>query len=159
LAVALSAATIIVLMAFLNVVIRNVDQTRSLRQESDRVMHTLEVQRALDSVLYHASEGDSAARGFLLAGEETTLADYKVAQHELEKTIRGLEDLTRDSAPQQDRLGKLKVAVATRFNRLDRAIVVRRAEGRDAAIASARADESDRPRTEIRAIAQAMEQH
>jgi signal transduction histidine kinase len=159
LAVALSAATIIVLVAFLNVVTRNVEQTRSLRQESDRVMHTLEVQRALDSVLYHASEGDSAARGFVLAGEDTTLADYKVAQHELERTIRQLEELTRDSPPQQARLSKLRVAVADRFDRLDRAIVVRRSEGTDAAIASARADESDRPRTEIRAIAREMEQH
>jgi signal transduction histidine kinase len=159
LTVALSAATIIILLAFVNVVRRNVEQTGSLRKESDRVLHTLEVQRALDSVLYYASEGDSAARGFLLTGEEATVAEYTVAERELKKTVERLHDLTHDNPAQQTRLDALKLAITTRLERLDQAIAVRRSSGMDAAIATARATDTGRPRTEIRTIARAMEQH
>jgi signal transduction histidine kinase len=157
LTVALWVATIVVLVAFLAIARRNVDQTRSLRDETNRVLHTLDVQRALDAVLYYATEGDSAARGFLLSGEENSASEYRAAQRGLDNTIERLDELTRDNPPQRARLEQLKTAVATRLERLDETMAVRRTSGVEAALTRARVTDAARPRAEIRAIAQAME--
>jgi signal transduction histidine kinase len=157
LTVALSAATMVILFAFVSIVRRNVEQTRSLREETDRVTHTLEVQRALDAVLYHVTEGDSAARGYLLAGGATPRTEYETSQQELARALERLQDLTRDNPAQQDRLEQLRHAIAVRLERLDQTIAIMQSSGREAALSHARETDAARARTDIRSIAEAME--
>jgi signal transduction histidine kinase len=155
---ALAAATIIILVAFLAIVQRNVDQTRSLRDETDRVLHTLQVQRELDAVLYHASEGDSAARGYLLSAGEARLVEYEMSRRELDRTMGRLRELTSDNPAQLGRLERLKTAVAARLDRLDQTIAVMRSSGMAAALEHARVADAAGPRGAIRAIVREMEQ-
>jgi signal transduction histidine kinase len=158
LTVALSVATIVVLVVFLTVARRNVEQTRSLREETNRVLHTLEVQRELDSALYYATAGDAATRGFLLSGDESSVTEYRASQHALEQTLTRLETLTEDNPAQRARLAQLKAAVTTRIERLDETIAVMRTSGREAALIRARDNGAARTRAEIVSIAQGMEQ-
>lgn len=158
LTVALSLATLIVLLVFLTIARRNVEQTRSLREETNRVLHTLEVQRELDSALYSATAGDAAVRGFLLNGEESYVTEYATSQRALEATLGRLDALTHDSPAQRVRLEQLKAAVASRSERLEEVIAVMRSSGREAAMTQGRTSDAARPRAEILSIAQAMEQ-
>jgi signal transduction histidine kinase len=116
------------------------------------------VQRALDSAMYNATAGDSAARGYLLTGEEIPASEYRASRQALEATIDRLDDLTHDNPPQQARLQQLKTAITTRFARLDEAMAVRRSSGPEAAVARARTIDAGRPRAEIQSIVQVMEQ-
>ena len=155
---ALSIATLVVVLVFANVARRNVAQTRSLRDETDRVLHTLEVQRELDSALYYTTAGDAASRGYLLSGDESVIAEYKEAQSALDNTLARLEALTHDNPAQRARLQQLQAAVAKRVERLDETMAVMQSNGVQAAIAHARETDAAGPRAEIRMISQAMEQ-
>jgi CHASE3 domain sensor protein len=153
---ALVAATLIVLLGFLGIVRQNVAQMRSLRDETGRVEHTLQVQRALDAVLLQASEADNAARGFLLVGGDTAFNEYRQARDQLKEQLAQFQELTRDRADQQT-IAALQGALAARLSALDRVIAIRRVSGVDEAMAAARAADTVRWRIESRAVASELE--
>jgi signal transduction histidine kinase len=156
---AVSAALVVaILLTLHDVVIRNVEQTRILRQETDRVLHTLEVQRTLDAVLIYASEGDSAARGYLLSSDERLLAQYRNAHDQLTRVLGRLPALLADNPAQLARLRRLTEAVQARFDRLNSTLAAI-PNGTATALAVARITEAGVARAEIRILAHAMEQH
>src|SRR3954471_24182163 len=153
---ALIAATVLVLAAFLGIVLQNGGQMRSLRDETRRVEHTLEVQRELDAVLLNATEADSAARGFLLNPADEPANEYRVSVDDLRQRMARLGELTRDNAEQQQRLGRLEASLSTRLDALARVMAARRTGTIDQSLAVARSVDSGRGRVESRQIAEEM---
>jgi len=154
---ALAAATLLVLLVFAGIVRQNVLQMRSLREQTARVEHTLQVQRELDAVLLNASEADSAARGFLLSGGDASFTEFTQARLQLEQSLTRLSQLTRDNPSQQERIGRLEDAIAARMTGLDRVLQVRRTGTLSTAMDDARTTDTNRWRAEIRGIAAEME--
>jgi signal transduction histidine kinase len=153
---ALAAATLLVLLAFFGIVRQNLQQMRTLREETDRIEHTLQVQRELDAVLLYAAETDSTSRGFLITASDVSFGEYQQAKEDLQHALDRLNGLTRDNRAQQSRIDRLRAAITARTDGLDRAIGVRRAKGLDAAIDDARASDTNRWRADIRALAGEM---
>jgi signal transduction histidine kinase len=149
--------TVVVLAFFLTVVLRNVDEMRTLRDETFRIEHTLEVQRVLDAVLIAQSDADAAVRGYLLTGSPQALIPFRAAQQVSSEQITRLADLTGDNPSQQARVANLRNAVTMRVAGLEQVIETRRTGTMDAAMDQARANETPAARDEIRMLISDME--
>jgi signal transduction histidine kinase len=153
----MAAATLLVLLAFLNFVRQNLEQMRTLRDQTSLIEHTLQVQRELDRVLMQVSEADSSARRYLLTPGGEALAEFAQARGDLDASLTRLQGLTRDNADQQRRIERLRAATTARLQSADRILEVRRTHSLDAALELARATDVGRWRAEIRDVAAELE--
>jgi signal transduction histidine kinase len=149
--------TVIVLAFFLVVVLRNIEEMRTLRDESFRIEHTLEVQRQLDALQLAEAEADATLRGYLLTGSSQALETMRLNQRSASDRIDRLEELSLDNPSQRLRLDRLRAAVGRRVALLERVIQVRRAGSVDAAMTEARASETNIVREDIRRIVSDLE--
>jgi signal transduction histidine kinase len=152
----LAAATLAVLVIFLGIIRQNLEQMRTLREQTARIEHTLQVQRELDGVLLQASEADSSARGYIVNRSDVSIAEYAQAKTNLAESLRRLEGLTRDNPSQQRRIEQLRALSTSRLSALDKVLELRRTQSVDAAVADAPTAELDRWRAEIRRVAAEM---
>jgi signal transduction histidine kinase len=153
----MAAATLLVLLAFFGIVRQNLEQMRTLRDETSLIEHTLQVQRELDRVLMQVSEVDSGARRYLLTPGDEALAEFAQARANLEASLTRLQQLTADNAQQQARIERLRTATNGRLKGADRIFEVRRTHSLDAALELARAIDVARWRIEIRDVAAELE--
>jgi signal transduction histidine kinase len=152
------AGTVLVLASFFAIVQRNVDEMRMLRDESDRIEHTLEVQRELDAILIAENEADAAARGFLLSQSDAADRQARDAQRAAFERLNRLAEITRDNTDQQQRIERLREAVNKRVSQLEAVVKVRRNGGSvEQALEVARAEDTGAAQAEIRQIIAAME--
>jgi signal transduction histidine kinase len=154
---AIAMGTLVVLGLFLATVLRNVGETRVLRDESFRIEHTLEVQRELDTVLLAESEADANVRAYLLTASPQALETVREGQHSAIERLDRLASLIADNPQQQQRVASLRSAVDTRRQRLDMVIAVRQSGTIDEAIAEARAADTGASREAVRQTISDME--
>ena len=64
----LAIATPLLVAFFVYYAQRNLSEVKELRKTTDRVEHTLDVDRALDAVLLEVTQSESGQRGYLLTG-------------------------------------------------------------------------------------------
>src|ERR1700755_1588913 len=96
----------------------------ALRTSHVWVKHTLDVKNSIGSVYNHLLEAESAARGFLLTGDTTFLADKEIAigaPAELQRTRR----LTSDNQVQQQALATLEPLIRDRLDLLTQLATLR----------------------------------
>jgi signal transduction histidine kinase len=153
----MAVATLLVLLAFFGIIRQNLEQMRTLRDETSLIEHTLQVQRELDRVLMQVSEADSNARRYLLTRSEPVLAEFEQDKANLDVSLTRLAQLTGDNREQQARIERLRAATAARLQSADRILEVRRTSTLDAAMELARATDPERWRTEIRTVAAELE--
>jgi PAS domain S-box-containing protein len=152
--VLLLATSLAVLLVFL-IVRQNVAQIETLRDDSLRVSHTLEVQQQLDAVLLTVTDAERMQTAYLLTEIEDYLGAYRETVRQLEAEIGRLAGQVGDNAGQAARIERLRFAKDRKLALLDEGIETLRTRGRDAA-ASVMSD-VDRPiLTEMRAISADM---
>jgi signal transduction histidine kinase len=149
---AIALGTIGVLVLFFLIVIRNVEEMRTIRDEAVQIEHTLEVQRQLDAVNIAESDADAAVRGYLLSVSSVALDALRVAQRSAAERIERLQQLTSDNPRQRDRLGELREAAMLRAALLEKVIDIRRNGTAEAAMQQARIAETNTVRDRVRAI-------
>ncbi len=97
------------------------------------VNHTQEVRTALERAFADVLSLQANARGFVLAGDESLLPPYEVADTQLDTTLRQLRELTSDNPRQEERIDQLLPLVTHARAILQGGIAARRARGREPA--------------------------
>ena len=112
---------------------------QSYRSTEGLVQHAYEVARSyqmigtLDDLLIQMLECESAARGYVLSGEESVLIPYYNSMRRVSETIRSLESQARESPLDPTLIARLKTLVAEKFAFHEEEIKSRRTQGHEAA--------------------------
>ena len=89
------------------------------REDSAWVVHTLEVENQLSTVLLEVRRAESGARGYLLTGGEEFLRDHEAAVAAIPQVLDRLTRLTPDNPAQVASLRQLRAAIETRLDQFD----------------------------------------
>ena len=123
------------LLAIYGVVRQNVGQTRTLLEDTALVSHTLEVERALESVLLELTTAESLQRSFLLNGSETALQSYTAAAAKVPGALELLTGLTVDQPDQVRRVDRLRLMTKEKLASLQQFVEFRQSIGLDSILA------------------------
>src|ERR1700719_1403182 len=91
---------------------------RGFIEASEWVSHTHEVLAELEATLSAAAEAQTAARGYIITGQEAFLEPYQAAVPAVRANLDRLKSLTSDNPSQQRRLAILENAVAVKLDSL-----------------------------------------
>jgi signal transduction histidine kinase len=90
------------------------------RQDSGWVVHTLEVENQLSTLLLEFRRSESAARGYLLTRDRVFLEDQEAAAAAIPPVLEHLTALTPDNPSQSSALARLRAAIETRLDQFNR---------------------------------------
>jgi signal transduction histidine kinase len=90
------------------------------REDSGWVVHTLEVENQLSTLLLEVRRAESGARGYLLTSSREFLADHEAAVAAIPSVLDKLKGLTTDNPDQVSSLAKLRSAIETRLDQFSR---------------------------------------
>ena len=130
-----------------------------LTEDAHWVAHTDEVLAQLQLLLSSATDGEAAARGFVITGDDTYLGPFREARRNVDATYQRLRRLTSDNAAQQQRLDGLAPLIAQRMELLQRIVNLRRTEGADSARRLILTGQSKRLHDRIRGAIEDMKAH
>jgi signal transduction histidine kinase len=136
--------------------VTSVRNTRAIVEDAKGVEHTRRVMIELENCLIAVLNLETGHRGFVITGQEAYLAPYHAAVGEVERRIASLDDLTRQSPIQQDRMQRVREAVQLTKQELARGIEVRRTQGFEAAAAIVETGVGRTRMEEIRELIEAM---
>lgn len=106
---------------------------RSSIEASKWVSHTHEVLGELEATLSAVAEAQTAARGYIITGQEAFLEPHQAAVQAVRANLDRLKSLTADNPRQQGRLAMLERAVAEKLSSLQQIIDLRKQKGFEAA--------------------------
>jgi signal transduction histidine kinase len=109
----LLAAGFLVLVA---ISVTSVILVNQAREDNRRVVHTVEVENQISTVLLEIRRAESAARGYLLTLGPQFLADHEAAVAAVAPDVDRLAQLTSDNPTQVANIGKLRPAIAQRLS-------------------------------------------
>jgi signal transduction histidine kinase len=115
----LLAAGFLVLVAISATSVILVDQAR---QDSGWVVHTIEVENQLSTLLLQVRHAESAARGYLLTSEPRFLAEHEATVATILPDLDKLAALTTDNPVQVENTKRLRAPVETRLQEFAKAI-------------------------------------
>ena len=90
------------------------------REDSGWVVHTLEVENQINTLLLEVRRAESGARGYLLTGGREFLADHEAAVAAIPPVLQNLAGLTTDNPDQISSLAKLRAAIEVRLDQFNR---------------------------------------
>jgi signal transduction histidine kinase len=90
------------------------------RNANSLVVHTIEVENQIDTLLLEIRRAESAARGYLLTLGPEFLGDHEAAVAGIIPDIEKLGQLTSDNALQVENIGKLRAAIEARLGQFTR---------------------------------------
>jgi CheY-like chemotaxis protein/signal transduction histidine kinase/CHASE3 domain sensor protein len=131
---------------------------QTLREDNQRIVHSLQVITTLDGLLSTVKDAETGQRGFLLTDNERYLEPYNAALPAVTSQLGDLSQLIRDNPKQQDRIGPLKQHIETKLAELKETIDLRRTQGAEAALAVVTTDRGKVEMDTIRAQLAAMSQ-
>ena len=108
----LLAAGFLVLIAISTTSVVLVNQARN---DNASVVHTVEVENQINTLLLEVRRAESAARGYLLTSEPRFLADYEAAVNAVIPAVDRLSALTPDNPVQVENSKRLRGPVETRL--------------------------------------------
>ncbi len=146
-----SALIILVLIAGLSY-----RSTRGLIETDNWVSHTHEVIDSLDDLLVEMLEAESAARGYVMAGDAVHLDPYYAAVKKIDQTLEQLDRLTEDNPRQQRLLERLRPPIADTLAFHARKIDVRKREGFNASVETFRSGTGSLLMDEFRGVVARM---
>ncbi|MBN9596917.1 MAG: CHASE3 domain-containing protein [Afipia sp.] len=92
------------------------------RDDSRWVVHTVEVENQISTVLLDVRRAESAARGYLLTSQPKFLAEHEAAVERIPPAMERLANLTTDSSLQIDNTKQLRAAITMRLAEFAKAI-------------------------------------
>jgi PAS domain S-box-containing protein len=102
---------------------------RNSIEASEWVSHTHEVLGELEATLSAVAEAQTAARGYIITGQELFLEPYQAAVQTVRANLDRLKSLTADNPRQQGRVAMLERAVAEKLDSLQQIIDLRKQKG------------------------------
>ena len=108
---------VLVAISALSVVLVN-----QARKDNAWVVHTVEVENQIDSLLLQVRRAESASRGYLLTSEPRFLAETKQPSPPLLRMSTSLTDLTSDNPVQIENSRRLRAPVEARLAEFAKAI-------------------------------------
>nr|WP_228747512.1 CHASE3 domain-containing protein [Bradyrhizobium sp. BR 10289] len=108
------------------------------RDDAKWVVHTLEVENQLNTLLLEIRRAESGARGYLLTGEDNFKADHEKAVAAIVPALDRITRLTGDNPAQRDSIEKLSAAIETRLGQFGQELEFVRQGQPDKAIALVR---------------------
>lgn len=126
------------------------------REDSKWVIHTIEVENQINTLLLEIRRAESGARGFLLTRGPDFQSDHEKA---VAAIIPALDKLTRqigDSPVQRESIEKLRAAIETRLGQFSREMEFAKQDQSDRAIALVREAAASNTTTTIGNLANAM---
>ena len=90
------------------------------RQDNALVLHTLEVENSINSLLLEVRRAESAARAYLLTRWPEFLSDHELAVAGVVPDIEKLAKLTADNPVQVENTRKIRAAIETRLDQFAR---------------------------------------
>ena len=115
----LLAAGFVVLVA---ISVTSVILVNEAREDNGRVVHTVEVQNQINTVLLEIRRAESAARGYLLTAEPRFLTEHEAAIASIIPGVGKLAALTSDNPVQIESAKKLRSAVDERLAEFAKAV-------------------------------------
>ena len=115
----LLAAGFLVLVAISALSVILVDRARN---DNDWVVHTVEVENQISTLLLRIRTTESAARGYLLTEEQRFLDEYLTAAAAVHSDIDELTRWSRDNPVQTDNSNELRQPVQARLEEFEKAI-------------------------------------
>jgi methyl-accepting chemotaxis protein len=109
--------------------------TQALVENERWVNHTHEVRRLFARITGLAVDAETAARFYVIAGNDAAIEEYTLATREIPKALDAVLRLTADNASQQKRLHDAGETMRERLGMLQRIIDLRRDQGLEAAAA------------------------
>jgi PAS domain S-box-containing protein len=106
---------------------------RGFIETSEWVSHTHEVLAELEATLSAVAGAQTAARGYIITGQEAFLEPYQAAVPAVRANLDRLKSLTSDNPSQQRRLAIMENAVAEKLDSLQQSIDLRKQKGFEAA--------------------------
>ncbi|TWO78901.1 CHASE3 domain-containing protein, partial [Denitratisoma oestradiolicum] len=103
--------------------------TAKLTETAQLVSRTLEVQGRLKDLMNAMDDMQIAQRGYVITGEDSYLEPYHAARDQLDGILRGLKELTADSAEQQRRLEHIGPVISARVAYTGEIVELRRTKG------------------------------
>jgi len=149
----LLAAGFLVLVAISATSVILVDMAR---EDSGLVVHTIEVENQINTLLLEIRRAESAARGYLLTRGPEFLADHETAVRAILPHIDKLSRLTADNPLQAENVEKLRTAVEARLGQFAREMEFIRQDHPEGAVALVREAAAGDAGTAIRDVALAM---
>jgi len=131
---------------------------RSFIEASEWVSHTHEVLAELEATLSAVAEAQTAARGYIITGQEVFLEPYQAAAPGVRANLDRLKSLTSDNPSQQRRLAILESAVAEKLDSLQQNIDLRKQKGFEAAQQRVATGIGTRQMNRVRVIISEMKQ-
>ena len=131
---------------------------RSFIEASEWVSHTHEVLAELEATLSAVAEAQTAARGYIITGQEVFLEPYQAAAPGVRANLDRLKSLTSDNPSQQRRLAILESAVAEKLDSLQQNIDLRKQKGFEAAQQRVATGIGTRQMNQVRTIISEMKQ-
>jgi len=92
------------------------------REDNDWVVHTVEVENQISTLLLRIRTTESAARGYLLTEEQRFLDEYSASASSVHSDIDELIKLAGDNPVQIDNSNRLREPVQSRLDEFERAI-------------------------------------
>ncbi|HVX78489.1 MAG TPA: CHASE3 domain-containing protein [Bradyrhizobium sp.] len=126
------------------------------RKDNAWVVHTVEVENQVNTVLLNIRRAESATRAYMLSQAPDFLAEKEAAASVILPEINHLADLTKDNPVQAENSAKLRKATEGRLADFDRGIDRTRNNDVAASIDILRKGQSTRAAEEITKIAEAM---
>ncbi|HEX7884095.1 MAG TPA: CHASE3 domain-containing protein [Afipia sp.] len=117
--IALLSAGFLVLVAISVVSILLVNRARD---DSRWVVHTVEVENQIATVLLDIRRAESAARGYLLTSQPKFLAEHEASVERIPSGLEKLANLTTDSALQIENSKQLRAAAESRLDEFTKAV-------------------------------------
>lgn len=131
---------------------------KTLRQNTDAIVHSHEVIISLDELLSTTQDAETGQRGFLLTNSARYLEPYNRALNTIPTQLQTIADLTSDNPTQVRRLPILKQHVDAKLSELKQTIELRQTQGAEPALAVVNSDrgkvEMDAIRSQLSAMSQ-----
>jgi signal transduction histidine kinase len=126
------------------------------REDNAWVVHTVEVENQISTLLLRIRTAESAARAYLLTSEPRFLAEYEAAVAGISPDSDALTRLAGDNSVQTENSKRLRGPVQARLDEFERAIDFAKRNDIAGGIAMLRQASSSEPARQIREIANAM---
>jgi signal transduction histidine kinase len=105
------------------------------REDSGLVIHTVEVENQINTLLLEIRRAESAARGYLLTLDPALLKDHEAAVAAIMPEVQRLSDLTADNGFQAEKVKQLRPVVQARLEEFGKEITFLNQNQPDAAVA------------------------
>jgi signal transduction histidine kinase len=112
------------------------------REDNDWVVHTVEAENQISTLLLRIRTAESAARGYLLTEEQRFLDEYLATATNVLSDIDALSKLTGDNSVQTDNSNQLREPVQARLDEFEKAVGFAKRHDTEGGIAMLRSSDS-----------------